>query len=92
MRLIDADAALENMNKGLNVVYDLTDLPEYLAGCTTIDAAPVVHARWIHPVPGDGEPYCSNCKKYSPLWTPYFGFFNSDYCPRCGARMDSKEE
>lgn len=94
MRLIDADELLQKRWKAK----DITDGDLYVIGqgfvmsAPTIDAAPVVHARWIHPVPGDGAPYCSNCKKYSPLWTPYYGFSDSDYCPCCGAKMDAMED
>ena len=35
-RLIDADAAVVNRNAEMNWVYDLSDLPDYLADCPTI--------------------------------------------------------
>ena len=50
----------------------------------TIDAAPVVHARWIlHPEigPGDADKECSACGEMSLIW--------SHYCHSCGARMDA---
>ena len=53
-----------------------------------------IKAKWVRPVPGDGEPYCSNCKAeqiahYSliniyPIETPY--------CPYCGAFMKNYGE
>ena len=47
--------------------------------------------QWIKPVPGDGEPYCSECKHEAPTtgglcaeyWFPAF-------CPSCGADMRKK--
>lgn len=54
------------------------------------DVTPVVHARWVKPVPGDGDPCCSECKA-KQLYLPYVGYFYSKYCPYCGAKMDAKE-
>lgn len=54
------------------------------------DVVPVVHARWIKPVPGDGDPCCSECKA-KQLYLPYVGYFYSKYCPYCGAKIDAKE-
>lgn len=56
-----------------------------------IPAADVIERKrghWIVPVPGDGEPYCSECKKEAPT----VGAFNmhselTDFCPHCGADM-----
>ena len=53
------------------------------------DVAPVQHGRWVKPVPGDGDPYCSECKA-KQLYLPYVGYFYSKYCPYCGAKMDAK--
>lgn len=53
-----------------------------------IDAEPVRHGRWVKPVPGDGEPYCSECKA-KQLYLPYVGYFHSKYCPYCGAKMEA---
>ena len=52
---------------------------------------PFVHARWVKPVPGDGENYCSACKAAQP-WFNFYGYFEPDFCPYCGAKMDAKEE
>ena len=53
------------------------------------DVAPVRHGRWIKPVPGDGENYCSVCKAEQP-WFYGYGYLKSNYCPNCGARMDKE--
>lgn len=59
----------------------------------TVDAAPVRHGRWIEPVPGDGFPYCSNCKNIALnkglFLNPKLMEWNlTPYCPSCGAKMD----
>lgn len=48
----------------------------------SVDAAPVVHAKWIpfHSEAAGDIQYCSACD---------IGFdARMDYCPHCGARMD----
>ena len=54
------------------------------------DVAPVRHGRWIKPVPGDGQPYCSECHVEQP-WFYGYGYYHRHYCPNCGALMDGKE-
>lgn len=52
----------------------------------TIEAAPVVHGRWVHVPSSDmmtGKAYkCSECGKMR------YGSYMPDYCQCCGARMD----
>ena len=49
----------------------------------TIDAVPVVHARWVHGVTlGHEWRKCSACLVSQGI----FGCFT--YCPNCGAKMD----
>lgn len=43
-----------------------------------VDAAPVVHGRWID---RDGKTWCSECCKSNKAYMP-------PYCPHCGAKMD----
>lgn len=63
----------------------------------TIDAEPVVHARWVKD--REGNTYCSHCDKYIPA--VHFHAEYQDYesewdeeieetevCPNCGAKMD----
>ncbi|MEG1564849.1 MAG: hypothetical protein RR365_14170 [Bacteroides sp.] len=81
MRLIDADAlkelAYESDDFDYQQVIDWDDIED----APTIDAVPVVHAHII----GTGyNLYCSNCKESADI--------GNDYCPHCGAKMDTEEE
>lgn len=85
MRLIDADAlkakahADTDSGEGFVWVQDIDEAP-------TVDAVPVVHGRWEAEVDEDedwGEMEyhkCSVCGK--------FRFWETNYCPSCGATMD----
>ena len=49
--------------------------------------------RWIKPVPGDGEPYCSECKREVPLSGGLFPYpLYTAYCPSCGSEMINGKE
>lgn len=53
---------------------------------TVIEAAPVKHGRWKHHQYGNTAGYyeCDNCGKINS--------YKSDYCPKCGTRMDGEED
>ena len=62
-----------------------------------VDAVSVVHGRWIECVPGDGFPYCSNCKRLALdeglfLNPKLMKWHRTPYCPYCGAKMDGEQE
>ena len=44
-RYIDAELAVKQKSEGLNAVYDLTDLEDYLAGIPTADVVEVVRCK-----------------------------------------------
>lgn len=55
------------------------------------DVAPVVHGRWIF------DNYtkrlrCSECEAYKPyeMVGDIVDYWDCDYCPNCGARMDGE--
>ena len=65
---------------------------DFIACIVPSDVAEVRHGKWIDKVHkgfGAFSGQCSECKKYSGLWTvnePY------RFCPFCGARMGDGEE
>ena len=87
MRLIDADALKEKAT--LRHGYDFQGVfvkVQDIDKAPTIEAAPVVHGRWIHVPSSDmmtGKAYkCSECGKMR------YGSYMPNYCQCCGARMD----
>ena len=52
-----------------------------IKGMKAADVAPVRHGRWLY-VDTDTEQFflCNRCKKKE--------YWESDYCPSCGCRMD----
>lgn len=105
MRLIDLDELLQYpLRRGSEHCDEEHANPHFLSGVESVlefaqtlpainqpnDFTPVRHGRWIKPAPGDGENYCSVCHAEQP-WFYGYGYYNSDYCPNCGACMDVKE-
>lgn len=89
MRLIDADALIENESwdadtrVGYVQVVDVGSILE----APTID--PVKHGHWISKNDGPygrWRLYCSVCGKHSGLVK------EKPYCPNCGAKMDDKSK
>lgn len=91
MRPIDADAlktkiqkikaeALEHGFAPESVCGDI--LLNFLDNAPTIEAKPIVHAHWN----ADGR--CTNCGGYAPFFAYADDWFETKYCPHCGAQMD----
>lgn len=74
-----------NETHALTYIREAADRGEIQAA----DVAPMRHGKWIKPVPGDGENYCSVCHAEQP-WFYGYGYYEPDYCPNCGARMDKE--
>ena len=101
VRLIEANALKKTLEMWANVP-DYNEAERHIIraaivaveDCPTIDAAPVVHARWI-PVDVDNAYFiCSLCKDKTTKWRIAFPMeiLNSfNYCPHCGAKMDGGE-
>lgn len=65
-------------------IVDVYILESILAGMPAVDAAPVVHGRWIF----NQEQWtwdCTNCKGWVGSGVRIRGY---EYCPNCGAKMD----
>ena len=106
MRLIDADALVDDLRKDKEYVYShifchvgcdaeeslLVDLEQMVNNQPTIEAMEVVHGEWIE----ERWYYiCSQCKKEFTEELPYIN--NSEYgmpkfCPECGAKMKGGAE
>lgn len=76
---IDREAAIES----LPVAWD--SAINALRNAPSADVAPVVHGRWMY-VDTDTEQFflCNRCKKKE--------YWESNYCPNCGAKMDEVSE
>lgn len=77
MRLIDADAFKEYIDKYISVFgrYDLRDIKMFINEQPTIDAEPIRYGRW------SPDCVCSECGE-----VPRSGM-EENYCPNCGAKM-----
>lgn len=78
-------------NYGLKAGYydAMTDAIGEVGHATALDAALVVHARWIpKPIIGDCIYACSNCDKVRDAYCEEDG----NFCAKCGAKMDEKEK
>lgn len=95
VRLIDANALIDDLNtsgivlamtgdeKGSKLAKVFVKIVKDHAEEKSVDAVPVVHARWIHGVTfGHEWRKCSECLVSQNI----FGCFK--YCPNCGAKMD----
>lgn len=81
MRLVDADKI---QWKSYPNDYGETN-DDYVEKCDidkmpTVDAAPVVHGRWVFG--GDGCVICSKCNEEESNDN------HRNFCPNCGAKMD----
>ena len=50
--------------------------------CDKVEAKPIVHAHWN----ADGR--CTNCGGHAPFFAYADDWFETKYCPHCGAQMD----
>ena len=58
---------------------------EAIKNATTVDAAPVVHGRWVWVT--EDVYRCTNCGS-EPHVQEVMGMPDYDFCPFCGAKMD----
>jgi len=64
--------------------YSNIDVERALNAIPTVDAAPVVHGRWVYE---HGDPAMIPC---SVCGYQVFRYNNTHYCPNCGAKMDER--
>ena len=88
MRLIDADALRKNIIGVYMAAYscrdeDIADMMEdvlyEIDTAPTVDAEPVRHGNWMGTV-------CSACGKSTSF------YYDCDYCPNCGAKMEEQDD
>jgi DNA-directed RNA polymerase subunit RPC12/RpoP len=80
IRASDARKAILNIDP--KYAYCIDSVP-------AVDAAPVVHGRWIDTSPNYRNGYYNNAHKCSNCGDYYTTDPNDlYYCPRCGAKMD----
>lgn len=96
MRAIDADTIkLYSIGRWDNDGYAImrvSDVWDSIDKAPTIDAAPIVHGKWI--MDANENPYiriCSICGYSRPRMNDHGFYCKINYCPTCGAKMDLKE-
>ena len=73
-------------SEGDTALFKARDMFALLRNTPAADVAPVIHGEWIHK---NGEMYCSVCGSEALMDEVYY---ESSYCPNCGARMDGGNE
>ena len=83
-RLIDANKFMREtyFQEG---IYPHNMLKKEIEAQPAVDAAPVVHGRWIDRPTVKGQVYCSEC---ATLEKATDSNYRSRRCPNCGANMD----
>ena len=77
----EPDLKLDGYRNGLQVAI------QELKGLPAVDAAPVVHGRWID---HKDEHQCSVCKEFIVVDAYAWIQLRYDFCPYCGAKMDGE--
>lgn len=99
MRLIDADALMNNIRRAVYTSDLATTIAvgiceNHVKDMQTVDAVPVVHGRWIKmvgmmPPEYHGHYECSECQWHMKgLRNSWTREEELSYCPNCGAKMD----
>lgn len=60
------------------------ELAYAMAGIEPADVVPVVHGRWVNGC-------CDKCGEHAPFWSMATTYYESNFCPNCGADMKRKE-
>ena len=98
MRLIDADALKEKSRRcfvdgfhgsGIYGEIDIV-LTTDISTAPTVDAAPVMHGRWVFEYWKSGYIKRCNCSECGN--SPKDAYSPPNYCDNCGAKMDGKDD
>ena len=74
----------------LDLAFSSALIYEAIKEAPAADVVEVVHAYW-NKDPVTGVKLCSNCKAPPPGDAELKEFYESNYCPCCGAKMDGKK-
>lgn len=81
---------------GKSLPFEIDILYEVVENTLAVDAEPVRHGRWVAEECGLAVLYhCSVCGAEAIGYDGFDGSYyseDSDYCPRCGAKMDGGNE
>lgn len=94
MRLIDLDVAIKDARANYGDVHDAVIMEHFLNAQPTVDAATVVHGRWIY---DGGNEYvdhyhCDRCGQEIDLCNEIYTEPKPNYCKNCGAKMDLPDD
>lgn len=93
MELIDKTELLTHWCEQCGTAFCMGDkCSEYerVACAPVVDAAPIMHGRWIRPDEDERVSCtCSNCGWESHLYED--DVYGMPYCPNCGAKMEENE-
>ncbi len=96
MRLIDADALIDNIpqadlnnDKKISKCGAIADMVLLVCDAPTIDAVPVVRGEWVKSDDYKGWLVCSACRDCY-VDNAWVNGKKWRYCPNCGAKMESE--
>lgn len=93
-RLVDANALKVELDAWARIInnpshYLREDALHIIDTAPTVDAVPVVHAKWVDNCPDEDCVTCPACNaKWNKLDNNVHLF---DYCPNCGAKMEGAD-
>lgn len=85
---IEREAAIIGLAASSLTPHQIDDAAEAIKLVPAADVVERKKGKWIRPVPGDGEPHCSECKAEAPLSCGRFLHHEyTNFCPNCGADL-----
>lgn len=80
--LLDDDDFIDGYNTAIK------DIREAIKELPTVNSERQ-YGRWILERKPDGTPYCLHCSKCDPDFAVIYNGVATDYCPDCGAKMET---